>query len=172
MPISGFSDLLLAWIRDHAAWAPIVVWALAFCESLAFISLLVPATVILIGAGGLIGAAGLSFWVNWLAAAVGAALGDWLSFWLARRYDYAITGLWPLSRHPGLLQRGEAFFRRWGVLGVFFGRFFGPLRATVPLAAGIAGMKPLPFQLANVTSALLWAAGILAPGAFGIQWLM
>lgn len=166
------THLVLAWIGDHGAWAPVVVFVLAFGESLAFISLLVPATVILIGAGGLIGAADLPFWPSWLAAALGAAVGDWLSFSIAGRYKDAVTGLWPLSRHPALLARGEAFFRRWGVGGVFIGRFFGPLRATVPVAAGVSGMKWLPFQLANFSSAFLWAAGLLAPGAFGVKWLM
>jgi membrane protein DedA with SNARE-associated domain len=163
---------LLAWISDHGAWAPVVVFVLAFAESLAFISLLVPATVILVGAGGLIGVTHLPFWPNWLAAALGAALGDWISFWLARHYKDAVTGFWPLSRHPALLARGEAFFRRWGLGGVFIGRFFGPLRATVPLAAGISGMREIPFQLANFASAVVWAAAILGPGAFGVRWLM
>jgi hypothetical protein len=57
-----------------------------------------------------------------------------------------------LSRHPRLVARGFDFFQRWGVLAVFIGRFFGPLRAVVPLVAGILGMRILPFQLANVSS--------------------
>jgi membrane protein DedA with SNARE-associated domain len=169
--IAGLTDLVIAWISDHGSWAPTVVCVLAFSESLAFISLLVPATVILLSAGGLIGAADLPFWPNWLAASLGAALGDGLSFWLARHYKDSVTGIWPLSRHPALLARGEAFFRRFGIGGVFIGRFFGPLRATVPVAAGISGMKNLPFQIANLASAVIWAAAILAPGAFGVQWL-
>ena len=56
--------------------------------------------------------------------------------------------------------------------GVFLGRFFGPLRAVVPLVAGICGMAQIPFQAANVTSALVWATLILAPGVFGARWLM
>jgi membrane protein DedA with SNARE-associated domain len=41
----------------------------------------------------------------------------------------------------------------------------------VPLVAGICAMPFVPFQIANVTSALVWAAGILAPGAIGVRWL-
>ncbi len=78
---------------------------------------------------------------------------------------------WPFSRHPQMLIRGHAFFEKWGMPGAFIGRFFGPLRAVVPLVAGICGMPKKYFQIANVTSALIWAFGILAPGAFGIQWL-
>ena len=59
----------------------------------------------------------------------------------------------------------EAFFRRWGFLGVLVGRFFGPLRSVVPLAAGICAMRALPFQVANVGSALTWATGNSWPGS-------
>jgi membrane protein DedA with SNARE-associated domain len=69
------------------------------------------------------------------------------------------------------LPRGHRFFERWGAAGVFFGRFFGPLRASVPLAAGVCEMPAATFQLMNIASGLVWATGILAPGAFGVQWL-
>ena len=69
-----------------------------------------------------------------------------------------------------MLEKTHRFFERWGVLGVFGGRFLGPLRATIPLVAGMGGMPMLRFQIANVTSALLWAAGLLFPGAFGVAW--
>ena len=64
------------------------------------------------------------------------------------------------------------FFKRWGVLAVIVGRFFGPLRAAVPITAGLCGMPWLKFQIANVVSAIIWATGILAPGAVGMRWLM
>jgi membrane protein DedA with SNARE-associated domain len=64
------------------------------------------------------------------------------------------------------------FFKRWGVLAVIVGRFFGPLRAAVPITAGLYGMPWLKFQIANVVSAIIWATGILAPGAVGMRWLM
>ena len=138
----------------------------------AFISLLLPATAILFGVGGLVGATGIEFWPIWLAAASGAATGDWLSYWLGRRYKSNIAQVWPLSRHPDLLPRGEAFFREWGTAGIFFSHFFGPLRSAAPLVAGICSMPIVPFQIANVASALVWATGILTPGVVGVRWLL
>ena len=151
-------------LRERQNWAAPVVFALSFGESLALVSLVLPATAVLAGIGGLLGAAGIPFWPVWAAAALGATLGDAVSYWLGHHYGHAVARLWPLSRRPGLLARGVAFFRRWGTAGVFLGRFFGPLRSTVPLAAGICAMPPLAFQAANVASALVWATGILAPG--------
>ena len=72
--------------------------------------------------------------------------------------------MWPLSRYPEILPRGEAFVKSWGVPSIFIGRFFGPLRASVPLAAGIFEMPYWPFQIANFVSALVWSAALLLFG--------
>lgn len=171
MEAPEYVQTLLTFLRTHQGWVAPVVFALAFAESLAFIALLVPATVILWGVGALIGASGISFWPIWLAAALGAAMGDWVSYWLGYHYHEKIARMWPLSKYPDLLPKGHVFFEKWGTLGVFVGRFFGPLRAAVPLVAGACKMERLPFQVANWTSAFVWAAVTLGPGAFGAEWL-
>jgi len=169
--MEAFSSAVLDIVRAHAGLALPIVFFLALGESLAFVSLLLPATFILVGGGGIISAAGIGFWPIWAAAAVGAAIGDWISYWLGFHYKDAIGHMWPLSRHPTLLPKGHAFFEKWGVAGVFFGRFFGPLRCVMPLIAGICAMPTLPFQIANVTSAIVWATGVLAPGLLFAEWL-
>jgi membrane protein DedA with SNARE-associated domain len=155
---------LVDFVREHQAWAAPVVFTLAFMESLAFISLLVPAWGALVLIGGLIQAGGLNFWPIWIGGAVGAALGDWLSYWIGCKLERTVQHIWPLSRHPDLIPRGEAFIRKWGAAGIFIGRFFGPLRAAVPLVAGIFEMPFWRFQIANFTSAFVWAAVLLTIG--------
>ena len=97
----------------------------------------------------------------WLAGSIGAALGDWVSYWFGYHFKGRIAHVWPLSRHPDLLPRGHDFMEKWGVLGIFIGRFFGPFRASVPLIAGILEMHYWHFQLANFSSAFLWAFVLL-----------
>lgn len=172
MTIAGFIDAVIVFTRDNAQWAAPVVFLVAFAESFALLALLVPGWAILIGIGALIGASGIDFWPVWGAAAGGAALGDWLSYWIGHRFKDSATRFWPLSRHPAMVERGHAFFHRFGAWSIFIGRFFGPLRAVVPLIAGIFGMRQLPFQLANVSSALLWAFVLLAPVAAILRRLM
>ena len=111
-----------------------------------------------------IGAGELNFWPIWIAGSVGAALGDWLSYWIGFKYKEHVAEMWPLSRYPEILPRGEAFVKKWGVPSIFIGRFFGPLRASVPLAAGIFEMSYWPFQIANFVSALVWSAVLLLVG--------
>jgi membrane protein DedA with SNARE-associated domain len=172
MGFEQYAHDLIAFVRDHAVWAAPIAFALAFGESLAFISLLIPATVALVGIGALIGASGIDFVPVWICAALGASLGDWLSYWFGATFKDAVATMWPLSRYPDLIPRGHRFIERYGLYAVFIGRFFGPLRASIPLAAGILTMPFWPFQIANFTSAFLWAAVLLAPGTFGMKFLM
>jgi membrane protein DedA with SNARE-associated domain len=169
--MGDLSGAILEIIRTHAMLAPPIVFVLAFGESLAFVSLLLPATILLVGTGGIVSAAKIGFWPIWGAAAAGAVLGDWASYWLGIHYKEAIGDIWPLSRHPALLANGRAFFEKWGAAGVFVGRFFGPLRCIMPLVAGICAMPMVPFQIANLTSAVLWATAVLAPGRLAVEWL-
>jgi membrane protein DedA with SNARE-associated domain len=171
--LNHYGQQIVEFVRLHEAWAAPIAFALAFGESLAFISLLIPAWAALIGIGVLIGAGGLDFWPIWVAAAIGAALGDWLSYWLGVKMGPSIAKMWPLSSRPGLLPNGEAFVRRWGVLAIFIGRFFGPLRASVPLVAGMFRMPYRPFQITNFSSAFVWAGLLLTIGdaiSLTIEW--
>lgn len=162
---------LTEFVRAHEAWAAPMVFALAFAESMAVISLLVPAWGALVAIGALMGASGGSFWPIWIAGGLGAALGDWLSYWIGGRFHDRIGGWWPMSKYPDMLPRAEAFMKKWGVIGIVIARFSGPLRATAPLVAGIVAMPIVPFQLANFASALLWSAVLLAPGMLGVKML-
>ena len=160
-----FFDHAAEFVRDHAVWAGPIMFALAFAESLAFISLLVPAWGALVAIGALVGAGTLSFWPVWIGGALGAACGDWLSYWIGLKLEYSVAHMWPLSRHPDLIPRGEAFVKKWGALAIVIGRFFGPLRAAVPLVAGIFEMPFWRFQIANFSSAFLWAAVLIGIGS-------
>jgi membrane protein DedA with SNARE-associated domain len=172
--IDAWFNQIVDFVRAHEVWAAPIVFCLAFGESLAFISLLVPAWGALVAIGYLIGPSGIRFWPVCIAGALGAATGDWLSYSVGVRLGPSVAQVWPLSRHPDLLPRGERFMRRWGIPGIFIGRFFGPLRASVPLVAGILVMPYWRFQIANVASAFVWAAVLLTLGdvvAKTISWL-
>jgi membrane protein DedA with SNARE-associated domain len=59
-------------------------------------------------------------------------------------------------------------------LAVFIGRFFGPLRASVPVAAGVLRMPYWTFQIANFCSAFVWAGVLLSIGdavTLFIEWI-
>jgi membrane protein DedA with SNARE-associated domain len=182
MTLVEFTNATLDLVKSNQAWAAPIVFALAFGESLAFLSLLLPATVILVGLGGLLGGVGvnfapfyttgpggINFWPIVIAGWFGSVLGYGISYWLGKHYKDEISRLWPFSKYPEMLPAGKAFFDKWGAFGVFLGHFFGPVRAVIPVVAGMYQLKPLHFWAANISSSLLWAFGVMAPGAFGIK---
>jgi membrane protein DedA with SNARE-associated domain len=63
-----------------------------------------------------------------------------------------------------MLPAGIRFFERHGGKSVAIGRFFGPIRAVIPLAAGLMQMPRGWFWFANIVSALVWAPMLLFVG--------
>jgi len=151
-------------IVRHSWWAGPVIGVLAFCESLVLIGVLIPATALMMAVGGRIATGLLDPAPIVSCAIVGAVLGDWLSFELGRWIGPSAFRRWPFSRYRHAAARARLFFRRYGVVSVLFGRFLGPVRATVPLVAGLTGMRQRSFQIANIVSALIWVPALFAPG--------
>ncbi len=102
MSLTEYSQALLDFVRAHPNWAALVVFLLAFGESLAFVSLILPFWAMLVGIGTIIGGSNpLVFWTIVLAAGTGAALGDWVSYWLGYHYHEQVKQMWPINKVPG-----------------------------------------------------------------------
>src|SRR5580704_788051 len=162
--MDAWAQPLLDLIKAHSDWAAAVMFITAFGESFAFVSLLFPGTTVLIAAGTLLSGGTLPYASILVSAILGAVFGDSVSYWLGRRFGGSIAGIWPFTRYLELLPRGIEFFERHGGKSVFIGRFFGPIRAVIPLAAGIMRMPRGRFWVANMTSAIVWAPMLLLVG--------
>lgn len=162
--MQSFIDQSVSFIETHQAWAGVIVGLLAFGESLILIGILLPGTAVLVIVGGLVGAGIVEPLPVLLAAMIGAALGDTVSYFLGRWLGRGVVHEWPLNRYRREIARARLFFRRYGFAAIFAGRFFGPVRATVPLVAGMMGMNRRLFQIANIGSAIIWAPVVLSPG--------
>ncbi len=157
---------LLSIIARHTDLAYMVILLVSFLESLAVIGLIVPGTLIMFGIGALVSTGSLDLASVLILAAFGAIAGDGISYWLGYHYKDHLRQIWPFSRYPGLLKKGMAFFESHGGKSVFFGRFVGPVRAVIPVVAGIMGMEKLRFFMINVLSAICWSLFFILPGFF------
>lgn len=155
---------VLDWVVLHPTWAGVVVFAVAMAESLVLVGVFIPGAALLLGMGALIALGGLELLPILVWAIAGAVVGDGISFWIGYIYRDRLRQMWPFSKHPGMLTRGEAFFLRHGGKSVAMGRFVGPIRAIIPTVAGIMGMSPLRFTIVNVISAIAWAPAYILPG--------
>ena len=147
------------------------IFAIAIAEAVFILGLFIPSTPILLLAGGLIAQGRLPFWEVYLAAVLGAVIGDAISwsvgYWLRDR----IKTVWLFRNHLSLIDRGEKFFARHGGKSVFIGRFIPGVKAVVPGVAGMYAMDYRIFSIVNVTSAFVWAAAHIVPGMLLSAWL-
>ncbi len=155
---------IIEFIRNFPCLSYWVIFFITLSESLAFIGLLIPGAVLMVGIGAVVSTGALSLKIVLLTAMAGAVTGDSLSYWLGRYYKNKLPSLWPFNRHPQLLERGKTFFHHYGGKSVFLARFVGPVRPVVPLVAGMFHMPPGKFTLINLTSAVGWAPAYILPG--------
>lgn len=165
--LQQFVEQITGLMREHESWAVPIAFLVAFGESLCFASIVWPGWAILVGFSGALAAAGVAPSVLMpmvIAAGVGGTLGYALSYWIGIYFKDSIPKIWPFKNDPTLIPRGEEFFNKYGAWSVFLGHFVGPVRAVIPVVAGMFRMPQIPFQIANTTSAFIWAAwAVLAP---------
>lgn len=154
----------LDFFTQHPGWAIAIVFLIAFGEALLIIGLFVPSTAVLVGAGMLVGTGHLEFWPVFAATAIGAILGDQLSYWAGRLFGERLKTLWPLNRYPVLVARGEDFVRKHGGKSIAIGRFVPGVKAVVPGIVGMFGMGQVYFAVINVSSGLFWTLAHVLPG--------
>lgn len=155
---------LFDWLQQNPLISLAFVFLVACGESLAVVGLIVPGALLMVGFGALIALDYLAFTPTVITAMLGAITGDGISYWLGIKYNRNLVTLWPFSRYPDLLNRGETFFQRHGGKSVLLGRFVGPLRPIIPAIAGMLKMPARQFFLVNVLSAVFWAPLYLLPG--------
>lgn len=147
--------LLLNLLRNFAWLGNWLFFALAFVESAPFIGVLIPGAT-LISVGGFLASQNiLNTWNIILFATAGAIVGDFFSYSLGRW-----GGNWIKDKkiiNHTILKHGENFFIEHGNKSVFWGRFFGPIRAIIPFIAGLSRMKQGSFIFWNISSAICWA---------------
>ncbi|WP_428486407.1 DedA family protein [Rhodopila sp.] len=147
----------VALVALYPGCALAVVFAAAIIEAVAVVGILVPGTPILMAVAGAAAMAGQPMVPFLILSVVGAVIGDFLSFWVGRRFSVRLRRMWPFSRWPALMDNAVCFFARYGTYSVALCRFVPVLRSTVPLVAGMAGMRQRRFVPANVASAVVWA---------------
>jgi len=155
---------LLTSIGGHPQLALAVILLAAFLESVAFIGTAVPAAIVMFAGGALVGAGLLDLWLTLGLAALGAVAGDGLSYELGHHYAQRIRDWRLLKRYRDMFARGERFVARHGGKSILLARFIAPVRAVVPVIAGITRLPRLRFYTINILSAALWAPAHILPG--------
>jgi len=156
------------WLQQFMEFLPeggsylLVMFLIAFAESVPMVGLIVPGSTLIVFAGFLVlkGKCTLSLLI--IVTTCGAFLGDLFSFWLGFYYGSKLLKLRSIQKHRKTIKKSEQFFVEHGGKSIFFARFLGPIRGITPFIAGLSGMSGRPFYGYALISAILW--GICYPG--------
>jgi len=161
---SSWMEAMLAWIGEHPLLAGGVIFAIAFCDALIVVGAVVPALPLLFAVGVLIGMGEISGPYAVASAALGALAGDAVSYWVGLRWGDRLRGVWPFSRYPQLLARGEGMFRRNAFSALLVARYVGAIRPFVPAIAGMSHMPLRRYLAASGVACASWGVLFLLPG--------
>lgn len=131
------------------------LWLLAGCTFLSCLAVPLPASILLLAAGGFVAAGDLPLWGCVLAALGGALLGDQAGFGAGRWGGAPLLDR--LGRRVSLLARARGHLARRGDGAVFLSRWLvSELGPFVNLAAGAAGLPWARFTLWSVLGEAIW----------------
>ena len=154
------------WLQQNPEWIIFGLCSAAFIESFALIGIIIPGVILLAAISGLAASTNLSIFQIVLLVYISSCLADISSFFIGKYLSRKIDHTWPFKKNPSWLEQGRVFFKSYGILGVFLGRFIGPVRPLIPITAGSLAMDMRTFILVDLASGLLWAPLYSLPGYF------
>jgi membrane protein DedA with SNARE-associated domain len=171
LPDIDLEEIISDLSRGLGSWTYLLVAALAFLETGAFVGLVAPGEFTVILGGAVAGQGDISLplilAITWLSA----FLGDSVSFMLGAKLGRGF-----LVRHgervritDERLRQVESYFARYGGRTILIGRFIGLVRALAPFIAGTSRMRYGAFAPYSILGTGLWATTFILVGYFASQ---
>lgn len=158
-------------LQDVIDWVgrwPSLTLALLFifcaAESVLVLGALIPTTAVLFAAGALVAFGEFELWQMVGVAAAGAMAGDYLNFWIGRRYGERLLESQWAQRHTAAIEHSRRLMRGNEIKGLFISRYVGLVRPFVGALAGAHGMPAPRFLLIELAACLTWAGGFIVIG--------
>jgi membrane-associated protein len=159
--------------RTYHGWIYLIICGVTMLEAFPLLTPLLPSGAMLLLAGTLAATGELNLWWLLLAGSVGAIAGDTLNYFVGRGAVAIYLHRKGQNEQPHpRLEKVRAFYARYGVLMLLFGRFIPVVRTVAPLLAGSRAMTYRRFIVFSTIGCAMWAAGFLFLGCgFGhIPW--
>ena len=152
-------------------WTYLLVGALAFLETGAFVGLIAPGEFTVMLGGAVAGQGDISLPVILAITWACAFAGDSVSFLLGARLgrDFLIRHGQRVRISEERLEQVEAYFSRYGGRTILIGRFIGLVRALAPFIAGSSRMPYRNFAPFSILGTGLWSTGLILAGYFFAQ---
>jgi undecaprenyl-diphosphatase len=159
------TSLIIPTLKNIGFWGYWLVLLVSFLESLVVVGSFFPGTVIIVFAGFLVSEGTFHFGDLVLFAALGAVLGDGISYYLGTKGTRFFHNENKLLKQTHI-DKAEDFFKKNGHKSILLGRFIGIIRPIIPFVAGLSKMKPRSFLFWNIFSAISWSIAYIGIGYF------
>ena len=159
---------MFEWLTSEVSNNPVTYLVVFGAATTDVLLPLIPSETIVIAASVLAGQGELLIWLIVPAAAVGAFVGDNISYWLGRRVgDPVARRFFNGEKARARLVWAENAIRKRGVFLIVIGRFIPGGRTATTFAAGTLEMDYRRFLIADGSAALIWALYISMLGYAG-----
>ncbi|MET0957528.1 MAG: bifunctional DedA family/phosphatase PAP2 family protein [Solirubrobacterales bacterium] len=161
-----FEKLLSDLSEKLGDWTYVLVGALAFLETGAFVGLVFPGeTAVLLG-GAVAGQGETSIVITIAIVWFCAWAGDTCSFLIGQHLgrDFVLKHGPKVRITHERFEQVEAYFARYGGRTILIGRFIGLVRALAPFIAGSSGLRYRAFVPYSILGTGLWAAAFCLLG--------
>lgn len=156
------------WLTHEVSHSVITYPVLGFAAATDVLIPLIPSETIVITASVLAAQGDLLIWVIVPVVALGAFIGDNLSYWLGRSIgDPVADRLFDDEKGQARLEWAEQALRRRGAILIGVGRFIPGGRTVTTFAAGTLEMPYRQFLAADAVAASLWALYVSMLGYLG-----
>lgn len=149
--------------------ALVPVYGLTLIALATFLSCLavpMPASLVMLSAGGFAAAGDLVLWQTAAAALAGAVAGDQAGYQMGRVGRRLMVGRPVSPKRAALMGKATAYLRDKGAIAVFLSRWLvSPLGPYVNFASGAALLDWGRFTRAGVTGEMIWVAIYVGLGA-------
>lgn len=159
------TDTLLALLPSYGGYL------LALVTLLSCLAMPIPASVLMLAAGGFATAGDFSIWQAAIGAYVGAVFGDQIGFQIGRLGAGKVERIEAKGgKQAFALKKATDFTRRRGIMAVFFSRWLlSPLGPYVNLTAGAARMHWGGFTLGSFSGEAVWVGIYVGMGAGAVS---
>jgi membrane-associated protein len=148
------TDWLLALVPQYG------LWLLFFVTLFSCLALPLPASIMMLTAGGFAAAGDFLLWQALLAALAGAVLGDQIGYWAGRSAGRHIAAR--RKTHPTqdtLITKAEQMMAKGGIVSIFLTRWmFSAIGPYVNVTAGSLKFTWVAFTIAGIAGEMVWSS--------------
>lgn len=168
--VSGFSNYLPHLISQLGSSFYLVLFLLIFCETGVVFLPFLPGDSLLFLCGSFAANANshLNIWILIIILILAAFIGDNTNFWIGQKFGNHILShpRWSKLIKQEYLEKANRFFKKYGSLAIFLGRFVPIIRTIIPFTAGISKMPTKKFRIFNLIGRITWVIVALMSGFF------